>query len=74
MCIPDLKPSESDSQPCPSAGQRRDRTLKLTGKVIKLSGGDDKQPEDFLSVERELNGSSLACSHGSSKEEEQSHW
>lgn len=39
---------------------RRDRTLKLTGNVIKLRGGDDKQPEDFLAVERELDGSSLA--------------
>lgn len=74
--FPDLKPSESKSQLCPSAGQRRDGTLKLTGKVIKLSGGEDKQLEGFLSVARELDGSSLAVPMAAApqREEGQPFW
>lgn len=38
---------------------RKDKTLKLNTKVIKLGEENDKQPEDLSSVERALTWSSV---------------
>lgn len=72
--VPDLKPGEANPATPLCRALRKDKTSKLTEKVIELHGEDDNQPEDIPAVERTHTWSSLLVPTASWRGQEQPLW